>query len=140
MALKTILTLLAFLVISVVQGDLTCSSDDDCALIGYHCCHGSIYCCPDGYICTGTLTCISIGVIVGPVVGGIVLIVSCVVCCVCYRRRRNRLPATVGYGQQPQVTVSSGQQVSYSHPQAYGQSQGYGQPPVAYPQSGPVKQ
>lgn len=146
MAAKPLLIILGFLSLAFVKGDLACYSDSDCVLSGYHCCSGSIYCCPDGYICTGTLTCISIGVIVGPIVGAIVLIISCVVCCVCYRRRRN-LPATASYGQQaqPQVAVSYGQQTTYGQPQAYGQPQGYGQPqaygqPQGYPQSPPVKQ
>ncbi|XP_033759376.1 uncharacterized protein LOC117341626 [Pecten maximus] len=66
-----------------------CTDDSECLLAGYHCCKGTIYCCENGYMCTGTGTCISYGVIIGPVVGFVVLAIG--VAFFIYRRRcRNR--------------------------------------------------
>lgn len=99
-----------------------CYSDSQCINDGYHCCKGKDFCCPFGYICSGSRTCLSIGTIVGPIVAVVALIISCTIGCVCYRRRRNQTPPPmVTYGQQ-QGTAAYGQQ-------AYGQSQSSGPPP-----------
>ncbi|XP_061165705.1 uncharacterized protein LOC133174621 [Saccostrea echinata] len=112
---------------SALDSDGTCSSDSDCPLSFYHCCSGNIWCCPSGYICTGTATCISIGAIVGPIVGLIAIIVYVVVCCICYKKRQQ----TPGVVYNPQTT-----QPGYGQPQAYGQPQTYGQPqPYGQPQA-----
>lgn len=108
-----------------------CYSDSQCINDGYHCCKGKDFCCPFGYICSGSRTCLSIGTIVGPIVAVVALIISCTIGCVCYRRRRNQTPPPmVTYGQQ-QGTAAYGQQqgtVAYGQ-QAYGQSQSSGPPP-----------
>ncbi|XP_078310842.1 uncharacterized protein LOC144618525 [Crassostrea virginica] len=67
---------------SLVRG---CQSDSECA-DGYHCCTGTIWCCPSGYMCTGSSSCISVGVIVGPIV--VLVIIIILVALYCYRRRR----------------------------------------------------
>ncbi|XP_061180095.1 uncharacterized protein LOC133188615 [Saccostrea echinata] len=129
---KIVLMILIFCFIylfTVTDAYETCYSDSQCPLSSYHCCTGTRYCCPWGTVCTGTINCISIGTIVGPIVGGVVLIISCIVCFVCYNRRRRQVPPpAVVYGQQQQV-VAIGQQTTYGQPQAYGQ-QTYGQPPA----------
>nr|XP_022287127.1 uncharacterized protein LOC111099910 isoform X1 [Crassostrea virginica] len=106
-------------------GTGVCYSDSQCIDSGYHCCTGTSYCCPWGYVCSGSRSCLSIGTIVGPIVGGVVLLISCIIGCVCCRRRRNQQPPpTVTYGQT-NATVVQGQQ-SYGQ-QAYGQPPAYGQ-------------
>ncbi|XP_063425951.1 uncharacterized protein LOC134709736 [Mytilus trossulus] len=52
-----------------------CQSDSQCK-DGYHCCKGTIWCCPSGYACTGTSTCLSAGIIAGIVIGVLVVIIS----------------------------------------------------------------
>ncbi|XP_048746420.2 uncharacterized protein LOC125658987 [Ostrea edulis] len=120
-----VLLVLFICVTNALNPDGTCDSDSDCPLSFYHCCSGTIWCCPSGYICTGSSTCLSIGVIVGPIVGLVVLIVCVVVCCVCYKKKQQ----TQGVVMSPQTTTQPG----YGQPAAYGQPQGYGQP-AAYGQ------
>uniref|UniRef100_K1QA56 Granulin n=1 Tax=Magallana gigas TaxID=29159 RepID=K1QA56_MAGGI len=71
---------------NVHQGYGVCYSDSQCINDGYHCCKGKDFCCPFGYICSGSRTCLSIGTIVGPIVAVVALIISCTIGCVCYRR------------------------------------------------------
>ncbi|XP_061192857.1 uncharacterized protein LOC133201074 [Saccostrea echinata] len=66
----------------------------------YHHCDGTLYCCPSGYICIGSATCLHLAVIIGPIVGLVVLIACVVVCCICCRRRRST-PGVV-YSPTPQ--------------------------------------
>ncbi|XP_060078614.1 uncharacterized protein LOC132558104 [Ylistrum balloti] len=66
-----------------------CTSDSECLLTGYHCCKDTPFCCEDGYMCTGSGTCISYGVIIGPCVGFVVLAIG--IAFFIYRRKcRNR--------------------------------------------------
>nr|XP_011429816.1 uncharacterized protein LOC105329988 [Crassostrea gigas] len=87
-----------------------CYSDSQCINDGYHCCKGKDFCCPFGYICSGSRTCLSIGAIAGPIVGVVILIIGCATCCVYCRRKRNQTPPQMAtYGQQG-GTVALGQQ------------------------------
>lgn len=52
---------ISFIIISALNDEGTCNSDSDCPFFFYHCCTGTKWCCPSGYICTGTSTCIGIG-------------------------------------------------------------------------------
>lgn len=116
-----------------LNADGTCNSDSDCLLSFYHCCTGTIWCCPSGYICTGSATCISIGVIVGPIVGLVLLVVCVVVCVVCYKKKQ-QTPGVV-FNPQTQVNPGYGQQAP-----PYGQqTPPYGQqvPPYGQPQPQP---
>ncbi|XP_021346715.1 uncharacterized protein LOC110446080 [Mizuhopecten yessoensis] len=72
------LILISFLasILPAALGQFECTSDSDCLLAGYHCCKGTIYCCENGYICSGEGSCISYGVIIGPVVGFVVLAIG----------------------------------------------------------------
>ncbi|XP_056005099.1 uncharacterized protein LOC130050128 isoform X1 [Ostrea edulis] len=54
--MSTVNVFLCCLVV-IVGGSL---GDGDCP-IGYSACSDTIWCCPSGYICTGTATCISVG-------------------------------------------------------------------------------
>ncbi|XP_062597539.1 nectin-4-like isoform X2 [Saccostrea cucullata] len=118
------------------QEGMACYSDSHCEDSTYHCCKGTIYCCPLGTICTGTINCISIGTVAGSLVGGVVLIISCIVCCVCYRRRKHKLPAStviINYGQQ-QIRInheqrSFGQYSGQLSGQPHLYRQGNGSPP-----------
>ncbi|XP_022345712.1 uncharacterized protein LOC111138162 [Crassostrea virginica] len=74
--------------------------DDIACPPGYHYCDGTLYCCPSGYICTGTSTCLHLAVIIGPIVGLVLIIACIVVCCICCRRRRST-PGVV-YSPTPQ--------------------------------------
>uniref|UniRef100_A0A8W8IEU1 Cysteine and tyrosine-rich protein 1 n=1 Tax=Magallana gigas TaxID=29159 RepID=A0A8W8IEU1_MAGGI len=97
-----------------LNADGTCNSDSDCPFSFYHCCTGTKWCCPSGYICTGTSTCIGIGVIIGPIVGLVVIIACVVVCCICYKKKQQ----TPGVVFNPQAQPAYGQ----SNP-AYGSPQ-----------------
>ncbi|XP_063426043.1 uncharacterized protein LOC134709839 isoform X2 [Mytilus trossulus] len=97
----------------------TFGSDYSC-FSGYHHCSGTIWCCKDGYVCTGTATCLSIAAIVGISIGCLVSFgVFVALICVCYCRSRGRRANTNGTVMQPQG-ASVGQQ---------------GYPQTAYPQA-----
>lgn len=57
-------------------------------------CSGNRWCCPDGYICTGTATCLSIGGVAGIAVGCLTLIcILSVIVIILWRRGRTRTVA-----------------------------------------------
>ncbi|XP_061180097.1 uncharacterized protein LOC133188617 isoform X1 [Saccostrea echinata] len=69
--------------------DGTCDSDSDCTDPNYKCCTGTVWCCPPGYMCTGGSSCLSIGLIIGPIVVVIAIIACVVVAIFCYRKRQH---------------------------------------------------
>uniref|UniRef100_A0A8W8IGV2 Granulin n=1 Tax=Magallana gigas TaxID=29159 RepID=A0A8W8IGV2_MAGGI len=78
----------AFLATEALYPNGTCDRDSDCLdPVGYHCCKGTTWCCPDEYICTATKTCISnigLGLQDGKIVGicfGLLFAVSGGSCC-----------------------------------------------------------
>ncbi|XP_048746586.2 uncharacterized protein LOC125659080 [Ostrea edulis] len=95
------LVCLSFLCVCVILLSCEVEAFSDLACpANYHYCEGTIYCCPSGYICTGTSTCLHLAIIIGPIVGLVILIVCVVVCCICCRRRRST-PGVV-YSPTPQ--------------------------------------
>lgn len=108
-----------------------------CLFSSYHLCTGYDWCCPNGYVCTGSSTCLSIGTIVGACIGGLIGLALFVVFiyCVCFKKKTSS-PGTVIVTQQAGVvtTNQTGQQqllqplVGYSQPPNYGQVN-YSYPP-----------
>ncbi|XP_071160428.1 uncharacterized protein [Mytilus edulis] len=95
--------------------------DGQSCYLGYTLCSGSYWCCPDGYVCTGSSTCLSIGTIVGACIGAIVgLVFFIVLIYLCCRSKKG----TVGT-----VITHPGANTTVVGQQQYGQ-QAYGQPPV----------
>ncbi|XP_052103861.1 uncharacterized protein LOC127737311 [Mytilus californianus] len=69
----------------------------DVCLSGYHYCNGSIWCCPDGYECTGTVICPAKeneGLLWG-LLSPILVLVIAFCCVVCYRGCRDKPSETV---------------------------------------------
>ncbi|XP_063398860.1 uncharacterized protein LOC134683474 [Mytilus trossulus] len=95
--------------------------DGQSCYLGYNPCSGTDLCCPDGYVCTGSSTCLSIGAIVGACIGAIVgLVFFIVLIYLCCRSKKG----TVGT-----VITHPGAHTTVVGQQQYGQ-QAYGQPPV----------
>ncbi|VDI81983.1 Hypothetical predicted protein [Mytilus galloprovincialis] len=114
-----LITLISVILVILFQCISNIKGSDYSCFSGYHHCSGTIWCCQDGYVCTGTATCLSIGVIVGIAIGclvgfGVFVAVICVCCC-----RGGRRANTNGTVLQPQG-ASVGQQ---------------GYPQTAYPQA-----
>ncbi|XP_022344731.2 uncharacterized protein LOC111137540 [Crassostrea virginica] len=136
-----LLWLISFYFFDTVSGWLTgeaCGSGN--CLYGYHCCSDSTgYCCPDGYICSGTI-CISLTVIIAPVVIGVVVIIVIIVIVIACKKKRAQgviiAPNTnVGYNVQQQTTHQYGQQPGQPGSYPYGQPAHPGQ--MAYPPNPP---
>ncbi|XP_052104299.1 cysteine and tyrosine-rich protein 1-like isoform X1 [Mytilus californianus] len=102
----------------------------DLCYSGYHHCSGTSWCCPNGYVCTGTTTCLSTGLIVGIVIGCLVGVgIFIGVICACVRHRNNAGTLLQTQGGAHVVTAQSGQ----TYPQS---GQTYPQSGQTYPQSG----
>ncbi|XP_052103852.1 uncharacterized protein LOC127737305 [Mytilus californianus] len=95
--------------------------------IGYHHCSGSQWCCPNGYVCTGTQLCLTVGAIIGIVIGvlfGVGIVIAIIV--ICCRRGRSSSRGT-------RLQAQSGVVIMPPEQQGYHQT-GYSQ--AAYPQTG----
>lgn len=116
---------------------------------GYHCCsQSSGYCCPDGFVCSGSI-CISLVVIIAPIVIGVIVIIVIVVVVIACKKKRAQgvviAPSSnVGYNVQHQQTTAyqygpPGQPGQQPMNYQYGQpGQGVYPPHPAQPQGPPA--
>ncbi|CAG2208992.1 unnamed protein product [Mytilus edulis] len=113
------------LLIAVVDGQY--------CLYGYNHCTGYDWCCLDGYVCTGSSTCLSVGAIIGACIGAIAgLVFFIVLIYLCCRTKKGTVGTVV---TRPGVNTTVIGQQQYGQ-QAYGQPPAYGQPQYGQPMYG----
>ncbi|XP_061171734.1 cysteine and tyrosine-rich protein 1-like [Saccostrea echinata] len=129
--------LILFLFCDFVNGFFGESCGTGSCLYGYHCCsHSTGYCCPDGFICSGAI-CISLTVIIAPVVFGVIFIIVIIIVIIACKKKRAR-GVVIAPNTNPAIIQQQTTAYQYGQPQPANYT--YGQPGLVGYSSYPTAQ